>query len=515
MGRMIATFALILHSCVGMAAEVIRSESGEFDLTEGRIASIAIPTSVAERYWLAELSIPSEVMARVSLKQQGQTTLLSPYVTGNTKLRFVTSSGDSVLIIESIQKHGNTPKIGQWSFTPIDQLPFPTVKEIGLDRIVSPMLKRIILERGSVKKSPFVERLPSLPESERLLTFIYQGAEHNVRLLGGPTNDIVELERIENSKIWAKSFVVPADTLLSYRLAPDVPTLEADKRENRVAILSKAQVDPLNPYIWPSEDHSLQYSVIDLENQVTKPANKYDPKRLSKHWFRSQTFSNTRSVSLYEPKDKQVSVSPSLLIMLDGQDYEKRVSVPARIDRLYDEGEIGPTFVIMINNPDAQARSSELPANPKFADFIADEVIPWVQATTGHAFKPNDVIIAGSSYGGLAALSVSLERPDKVGHVLSMSGSFWWRDSKGNMRQRLDSASQLPLSVYLSVGRFETGRGDSLGIFETNFSISEALQEKGVPNKLSIFSAGHDYFLWAHALEEGLRYLSKTIDKQK
>ena len=35
-------------------------------------------------------------------------------------------------------------------------------------------------------------------------------------------------------------------------------------------------------------------------------------------------------------------------------------------------------------------------------------------------------VLAGSSYGGLAATTVAMRHPEVFGNVLSMSGSFWW-----------------------------------------------------------------------------------------
>src|ERR1700687_200420 len=63
-----------------------------------------------------------------------------------------------------------------------------------------------------------------------------------------------------------------------------------------------------------------------------------------------------------------------------------------------------------------------------FADFIADEVIPFVRAK--YRTLPT-TILAGHSFGGLVALEVAANRPGAFSGVIAMSPSLWWNDSSG------------------------------------------------------------------------------------
>ena len=45
------------------------------------------------------------------------------------------------------------------------------------------------------------------------------------------------------SDVWFRSYVVPADTLMQYKLAPDVPQVDGVGHEQRRAILVSAQAD--------------------------------------------------------------------------------------------------------------------------------------------------------------------------------------------------------------------------------------------------------------------------------
>lgn len=55
------------------------------------------------------------------------------------------------------------------------------------------------------------------------VTFLWRGASRNVFILGSPAGDHDPLFRLGDSDVWFRSYVVPADTLMQYKLAPDVP----------------------------------------------------------------------------------------------------------------------------------------------------------------------------------------------------------------------------------------------------------------------------------------------------
>jgi hypothetical protein len=59
------------------------------------------------------------------------------------------------------------------------------------------------------------------------VTFLWRGASRNVFILGSPAGDHDPLFRLGDSDVWFRSYVVPADTLMQYKLAPDVPQVTA------------------------------------------------------------------------------------------------------------------------------------------------------------------------------------------------------------------------------------------------------------------------------------------------
>jgi len=89
----------------------------------------------------------------------------------------------------------------------------------------------------------------------------------------------------------------------------------------------------------------------------------------------------------------------------------------------------------MIDDSIPSARRTELPCNIPFADFLAKELVPWSREKYHTTHEAAKTVVAGSSFGGLAAVFAGLRHPEVFGNVVSLSGSFWWKPDgkkKGN-----------------------------------------------------------------------------------
>lgn len=374
---------------------------------------------------------------------------------------------------------------------------------------------RDIARRGT----PLVEPSMGPPGSDRVtLTFLARGARHNVRLLGGPTSRHETLERLGSSDVWFKSFVVPASTRLSYQIAPDVPDFRGTCRECRMAILAQLQADPLNRRPWPMDapDPYNQVSLVELpgappqpglEGGWTEPAG-----RLIGERFASRILGNTRDVAVYAPPGVDPAGKDTVLLLLfDGPDYlDRRAPVPTMLDRLTGDGRLPPIVAVFIANPTTEARERELPANPAFAAMLADELLPWLSDRMGVRPRPDRTVLAGSSYGGLAAVSAALAHPDRFGNALSLSGSFWWHpadappDRPEHVAGLVASRDRRPVRFFLSAGLFESGSDGEIGILESSRHLRDVLEAKGYDVVYRDYAAGHDHFAWRGALGDGL-----------
>ncbi|MBP2227777.1 enterochelin esterase family protein [Azospirillum agricola] len=354
-----------------------------------------------------------------------------------------------------------------------------------------------------------------------VMTFLARGARQNVRLLGGPSSDHEQLERLGTSDVWFKSFVVPDSTRLSYQIAPDVPDFPASCRACREAILAQTQADPLNPRSWPSDapDRFNRWSVVDLPAAPPQPgvpddaapAGSPDDRRFDSRRFDSRRLGNSREVTIHTTAGFDPARPDTILLLLfDGPDYRDRVRAPAILDRLTADGRLPPVVTAFIANPSAETRARELPGNPDFAAMLADELLPWLAERTGLTPRPERTVLAGSSYGGLAAATAALAHPERFGNALSISGSFWWHP-EGTRRERPEHVAGLvatgkraPVRFFLSAGLFESGSAGDLGILESSRHLRDVLEAKGYDVAYREYAAGHDYYAWRGVLGDGL-----------
>lgn len=358
--------------------------------------------------------------------------------------------------------------------------------------------------------TPLVEPLDG---NRRLITFLWRGARHNVRLIGGPANDHEWLQRLPGSDIWFKSFTVTNDIRLSYRLAPDIPRLGRETGETesnhqyrqRRALLATLRADPLNPHRF--DDASL----LDLnpERRAAYGNLPLPSGRLKAHAFASTILGNQRRIWIYQTDP--AAMQAAWLYLFDGHEYLHKAQIPAILDQLRRNKRIPPLVAVLIDNADANSRRRELPPNPDFADMLVQELIPFAEKQTGLKHDSRRSVLAGSSYGGLAAAYIASKKPQYFSGVLPMSGSFWWpgtRQDGNGMAELYARLPRLTLSWHIGAGRYETARSShEAGILDSSRALADILQQKGYPASFRKYPGGHDYALWQQMLADGLQQL--------
>lgn len=414
---------------------------------------------------------------------------------------------------------------------PVEDFLSPTLQQLAKTGF-QPDEIRIFWEKIVKAGTPLIEKSEG---NERIITFLQRGAKQNVFLLGAPSGDHEKLVRLGTTDIWYKSFKVPSDTRFSYQLAVDVPEIKGTPQEKRMAISYTVKADPLNLKLYPVDapDPYNQESVVELENA---PAQNWIPAQsrlvssdnrkvtTENFYISSLKLGNRHKITLYKTKGVtkrgvgKNGIEPVVLFVFDGEEYQTRVPLPAILDKMVEAQVIAPTIAVFIHNIDRKSRMQELPGNPDFADFLAFELLPEIERRMARKFPPSRIVLAGSSFGGLAAMTVALRHPDKFGHVLSMSGSFWWSPENGDS-EREDYVSRVvammpspPLSVFLSVGVFEGGHsGGQRSLLDANRHLFEVLLAKQVPVVYREYSGGHDYIVWQGAISDGLMALFPEI----
>lgn len=406
-----------------------------------------------------------------------------------------------------------TPRSAQQA--PADAPDSPTIAELART-LAAGGTTEAFWRRIGAEGAPLIEPMPTPPGAEPMtrVTFLWRGARHNVRLLGSPSGDHDALERLGNSDVWYRTYLVPSSTRMSYQLAPEVPEIDATPMQRRRALLATLQRDPLNPHTFAATgaDAYQQKSVLELPGAPPQPwiAPRAGVPRgtVTPYRVESRILAEGRDIYVYRPAGKAPT---AMVVLFDAHAYLSVVPTPTILDNLIADGLIPPVAALFVANPSAAARGTQLPGNPKFADFLADELMPWA-ATLGLSAPAARTVITGSSYGGLAAAYAGLRHPERFGLVLSQSGSFWWAPGAspdrppvegGWLMREYASAPRVPLRFYLEAGRFEDGRG-AVNILTTTRHMRDVLVARGYPVTHAEFASGHDYLQWRGTLACGL-----------
>ncbi|WP_253821325.1 alpha/beta hydrolase-fold protein [Vibrio rotiferianus] len=361
-------------------------------------------------------------------------------------------------------------------------------------------------------------------DDSTLITFLYRGHADNVRVLGTPYGGHAHLSQLGDTDIWFRSYQVPNSTRLSYRIAPNVPQLlDGESREQRRAVLATIKPDPLNfkPMLGKGDNLSSSASTVTLKtwsNDVFTQQSGNPKGTIADHTYVSPENARTRKISIYQPNEiYSISRDSPVLILFDGDAYLERVPTPLILDNLIANEKVPAMRAIFVNTPMPSMRAAELTPNKAYADFLADELMPWLCDTQNICPDAKNTVLSGSSFGGLASMYIALQHPDRFGKVLSQSGSFWWapqaseiQSSHSNwMADVVGSKAKKDLEIYLTVGQFEV-EPESNSILATNQQLYQALKSKGYKVAIQKGASGHDYFSWRAMLAGGLIALFNT-----
>jgi enterochelin esterase family protein len=395
-------------------------------------------------------------------------------------------------------------------------------------------------EEVKAKGAPLIEPLEG-NEKEMLVTFLWQGtaATKNVIVVWFPLSfqrpDDYRLTRLGDTNVWYKTLPVDKRKRFAYQLAPNAPALRPSPDvtdESTTSLLGAAsQVDPLNPNHWlvnplsPDVALHLGQSAVEMPGAPAQPwvaQRKGVPTgKVEKYQFKSALLKNEREVAVYTPPGYAKNAKPyGLIVLFDEKPYldEKTIPTPTILDNLIAENRIPPMIAILIDNASGDARARELPCNPTFADFLSFELVPWARRLYDVTMDPQEIVVGGSSYGGLAAAYAGLRHPEIFGNILSQSGSYWWTPPRSDnpadfdpnaepnwLAKQFIESPKLPVRFYMDAGSDEfdpTGRGAD--ILLTSQHMRDVLLAKGYEVHFQEFVGGHDYLSWRGTLADGL-----------
>ncbi|MFT3942783.1 MAG: alpha/beta hydrolase-fold protein [Ancrocorticia sp.] len=291
-----------------------------------------------------------------------------------------------------------------------------------------------------------------------------------------------EFERVAGDSLWALTLRLPASWLASYRIAVWegeglAPWRAAtDRFAVRTAAMQLSSLDPRGGAVIGGSHGPSSLAAgpeAPAENWHVEVAAELASGTVHEHTFAATERYGEQRVWVYQPGtiaapgtadgaeqgtdgaepsvDGAAQGAPTpLLILFDGQVWNKALGLPAILDAAIAGGVLPPLHVAMVDSVDMQIRWAELGVPSGQVDFVLDELLDFVREHYPVSPARDATVVSGQSFGGLAAVWALALGGDRIGHAIAQSPSLWRFDMADVLREQPDW-----LSLHLQAGRFE------------------------------------------------------------
>ena len=221
----------------------------------------------------------------------------------------------------------------------------------------------------------------------------------------------------------------------------------------------------------------------------------------------SRAFPGTsRDIRVHAPAESEGSLP--CMVFQDGGgflDPEDDLRAGIVLDNLIAAGDIPPMVGVFV---DPVARNAEYDAfDSRFADLLADEVLPLVEQHVRISDEPAQRGLCGFSSGGSASLTAAWHRPDAFGKVIGFSSSFPQVAGGNPYPELIASGPARPLRVLLHVGHRDLGWDEQDNWLAENLLVAAALLRAAYDARLVLGDGAHDSNHAGVLLPDALRWL--------
>ena len=333
------------------------------------------------------------------------------------------------------------------------------------------------------------------------VTFVFQGDVRGVALrhwvYGLPT--AVPFTRIAGTDLWYHVLELPEGARVEYKL------------EVTVGDESRWIQDPLNPRLAHdpfganSVCHAAGYTVPDwIHEDPTVPKGSVEERVLHSHALAGQ-----RRVTIYRPARFRPSRRYPLLVVHDGRDYERYASLTTVLDNLIHRLDIAGVVVALTQPPN---RMEQYRDSADHARYIAEELVPLLEAELPLVGAPEGRALMGASLGAVASLSTAIRYPAMFGRLLLQSGSFAFSDIGTHDRGPIfdpiaDMVNQYRADPFPVAERVFVSCGVHESLIYENRTLVPTLRQAGMDVLYVEARDGHNWENWRDRLREGLAFL--------
>ncbi|MEO1077517.1 MAG: alpha/beta hydrolase-fold protein, partial [Bacteroidota bacterium] len=259
------------------------------------------------------------------------------------------------------------------------------------------------------------------------------------------------LVRVGQSDVWRLVTSFPADARLDYKL---------------VLNGSNWILDPENPHQqWGGfgPNSELRMPAWTLPGETIPDAAVPAGALTADVRIESDALGEAVNYRVYTPAGYADLAALPTVYVTDGHEYrdDRLGAMQTALDHLIADGVVAPLIAVFIDPRDpatgANRRAEHYIENPDFADFVADELVPAIDAAYRTDARPERRAILGTSLGGVCATYFGVERPDTFGNLAIQSPAYWVAP---DLFTRYATAPPSGLRVALTVGTFFDG-GDA------------------------------------------------------
>jgi enterochelin esterase-like enzyme len=322
------------------------------------------------------------------------------------------------------------------------------------------------------------------------------GVEH--RVMGWPVP--LALRRMPRTDLWHATAELPKGSRVEYRLL-------VRYGDNTGSVL-----DPLNPRraVGPTSE----MSVVEGEGYTTPDWALHDPAavagELSEVRVPSRALRRDVRLTIYLPARMRRDNRLPLLVVHDGGDFLKYSGLATVFDNLMHR-RLMADCIVVLDHPDQRLR--EYAANAAHGRFLTGELVPMLERRLPLRGVPSGRVLAGASFGAVAALSAAVRAPGFYSGLLLESASLRYtvvgRDLAAGavFEPVVRFVNELRAKPRVVTERIFQTFGAYEPLAEPNRAMTEVLQRLAGEVRVVEGLDGHNWTNWRDRLLDGLAWL--------
>jgi enterochelin esterase family protein len=297
--------------------------------------------------------------------------------------------------------------------------------------------------------------------------------------------------RLGNSNLWMLKKSFPVNARLDYKVVVNGTEWILDPANSRVQYSG-----------WgPNSEFSMPKWEFPKETVLSEGAERGSVTDFQKISSSPDNLGYDVNYRVYTPSNYEQLTDLPVIYVTDGHEYsdDKLGSMVIVLDNLIHQGKIEPLIAVFIEpldpaNRQNNRRMSEYAANIKFADFVADELVPMIDKNYKTNSNPERRAILGTSMGGWNSAYFGLKKSDKF-HLIGIHSPAFNEEIIRNYKD----SPKLPLKIFMSTGVIHDTH-------ERARTMKQVLDMKGYPLQYIEVNEGHSWGNWRALIEEPLVY---------